>query len=133
MYAETIDKGIDDLIEQTRKNGGFTVSMTGRPVPETGYMVGGYVDSLIFGKDVLKPDHNSTAYRIISQYVGRNFRLLTSDGITFLGGWIDPETDLVYIDVSQHFKEKGMALAAARFHGEISIWDLEKGEEIRVP
>jgi len=131
--AATIDAGIDELIERTRKDGGFSVSMTGQTVPSTGYMVGGYANSLIFGRDVLEPNHNVTAYQLISQYVGKHFRLLTSDTITFLGGWIDEDTDLVYIDISQHFTEKGQALAAAHYHGELAIWDLENEREIRVP
>lgn len=132
MYAETIDKGIDELIEQTRKNGGFSVSMTGHPVPATGYMVGGYEASLIFGRDVLEAGHSVTAYQMILQYVGKHFTMLTRFDV-FLGGWIDTDTDLVYVDISQHFEDKSEAMAAARFHDEIAIWDLENESEIRVP
>jgi hypothetical protein len=92
-------------------------------------MVGGYVDSLIFDVDVLT--HGNLAYQMILRWLTGHLALATKFSV-FLGGWIDSDTDLVYVDLAQHFTEKSDALAVAAFQDEIAIWDLKEAKEIRV-
>jgi hypothetical protein len=125
---------IQAVIKGTRENGGHTASVSGHDVPVTGYMVGGYVNSLIFDASlIIDGKHDDTVLRMIVKWVADNFVLATRFD-TFLGGWIDTDENKVYIDLSRHFpySESVSAVATAEFHDEIAIWDLAKGEEIRV-
>jgi hypothetical protein len=134
MHALTIDTAITEIIKGTRENGGHTASVLGIDVPKTGYMVGGYVDSLIFDASlILDGEHDEVVWRMIIKWVSENFTLATKFSM-FLGGWIDTETGEAYIDLSQHFayEDSLNAMMTANFHDEIAIWDLGKGEEIRV-
>ncbi len=134
MFAAQIDNAIDTLIFETRDKGGSTVSARGDKVPDTGYMVGGIVDSLIFDAMLIRDaSHFRTAYNMIMKWVNANFKEATRMNI-FLGGWIDYETGKAYIDLSEHFPEdmRENAISTAKKLDEIAIWDLGKSEEIRV-
>lgn len=132
MYAATIDTALDQLIFNTRDTGGDTQSLRGDAVPTTGYMVGGVVDSLIFDAMLIRdPGHWREAYSGIVKWVNDNFKQATEEGV-FIGGWIDRETNVAYIDLSRHYDVLAYALDDARELKEIAIWDLGKGEEIRV-
>lgn len=129
MLATEIDNAVELLIKETRENGGSTVSLIGTPVPETGYMVGGYTDSLIFDSGLL--GHGNAAWQAITKWIDSQFAFATKFSV-FLGGWIDTDTDLVYIDLSQHFTDLSDAKAIAHFNNEIAIWDLGEAKEIRI-
>lgn len=127
----TTKSAIDRLIDVTRDKGGASVSITGKGLPEFGFMVGGIVDSLIMGQDLLEPSHYDLLYKRIHEYVKDNSAFLADDR-TFLGGWIDQAEGILYIDISEVFYVKEWAEVVANDRDEIAIWDLAKGEEIRV-
>jgi len=136
MYAKEVMSGIETLVTEVRKqlqegavNIGGTVSLIGKPVPETGYMVGGYTDSLILDSGLVF--HSSVMESMLLQFVSNEFAFATKYS-TFLGAWLDREDDLLYFDFSQHFENIDDARAAAVFNDEIAIWDLANAEEIRV-
>lgn len=132
MHAETIDAAIESVIKGTRENGGHTASAIGRDVPTTGYMVGGYVESLMFGGELITDEgHNPVAYSMMLRWVASHFKIATKESM-FLGGWIDTEENVMYVDLSQHFTDLSAALEVARHHEEIAIWDLATSEEIRL-
>jgi hypothetical protein len=124
-----IDIAISELIQGIKESGGSTVSLIGLPVPDSGFMVGGYTDSLIFDKDLLS--HGTVANLMVTQFVSGQSAFATRFDI-FLGGWIDTQTDLVYIDLSKHFDSLGDALIVAALNEEIAIWNLGKAEEVCV-
>lgn len=126
------EPAIKTLIEETREKGGSTVSATDYLVPDHGYMVGGIVDSLIFDANLLSDsDHEELVRNMIGQWVDKHFNI-AADPSTFLGGWIDKETGQMFVDLSEHFTNEHQALQVARTYGELAIWDIDKGEEIRV-
>lgn len=136
MFAQEIDTAIEMLLFSMRsqiatkeQSVGGTVSLIGKETPETGYMVGGYVDSLIFDVDLLS--HGNVAWQMITRWLGGHFAFATKFDV-FLGGWLDTDTNLVYIDLSQHFEDERDALAVAAFQDEIAIWDLGAKKEIQV-
>lgn len=129
MFLQETDTAIDTLVAQTLVSGGSTVSVTGQTVPTDGFMVGGYADSLIFDSGVL--NHGNVAYKMVMRYVNQHFKMLVQKDM-FLGGWIDTDENLVYIDIAQRFDSRRIAIHTAIEHDEIAIWDLEKAEEIRV-
>jgi hypothetical protein len=135
MFAAQIDNAIENLLWNTRETGGDTQSARGDKVPDTGYMVGGMTDSLIFDAMLIRdPGHFHQAYNMIMRWmVAENFAMATRANV-FLGGWIDQETGIAFIDLSEHFPSdmRANAIHQAISRDEIAIWDLEKGEEIRI-
>lgn len=140
MHAETIDAAITEIIKGTResyqesngKAGGHTASATGAPVPDSGFMVGGFAKSLIFDASLITDgEHDEVVWRMVFRWVADNYGVATMRSM-FLGGWIDVEEGAAYIDMSQHYSDKDAAIEVAQFHEEIAIWDLAAGEEIRV-
>lgn len=124
--------GIDVLMDRTYEFSGTTVSFNSVPVPDSGYMVGGFVDSLIFGPaDLLTGDHRAMTWEMISRWLDKHEEL-TRDLNVFVGGWIDSDSGLVYIDISRHYSDRAVAIHVAIDNNEIAIWDLGKGQEIRV-
>jgi hypothetical protein len=123
---------IDILMSETRDNGGTTISLNGEQIPTTGYMVGGFVDSLIFDAALLlEPEHYEMVWEQISQWILKHGIAAMRMG-TFIGGWIDKETGQAYVDLSVHMDSKRNALIAASIMDETAIWDLANNEEIRV-
>lgn len=132
MNGITIDAAIRSLIEGARKNSGHTASVTGHSVPEIGYMVGGYTDSLIFDASVVMDgQHDDIVYNMIVRWINENYTLATRFDM-YIGSWIDKETGSVYIDISQHFTDRAVAIHTAIFHDEIAIWDLAASAEIKI-
>jgi hypothetical protein len=134
MFAAQIDNAIENLLWNTRESGGDTQSVRGDKVPDSGFMVGGFVDSLIFDAMLIRdPGHFREVYGMIMKWVNANFKLATQANI-FVGGWIDTETNTAYIDLSEHFPEdmRENAMFAGKQNNEIAIWDLGEGKEIRL-
>lgn len=116
-----------DLKEITERDGGVTVSLaTGKMNPhDAGYYVGGLVPSVTLHKD-----SNAVAYALTADSF-RNRIPVNLDG-AYLGTWIDTDTDTVYFDASEHFTNRTEAMRVARLRGELAIWDIANGEEIRL-
>jgi hypothetical protein len=132
MITEYIDDAIERLIDETVEKGGSTVHVTGRPVPKSGFMVGGVVDPLIFQfLDVLNPTDRANLTRVLFEYVSQYNETL-SDRHYFLGAWIDQKEGRLYIDVSQHVIVKQYAEELAKERGELAIWDVANSAEIRL-
>ena len=127
-----IEKAIRDLIVGTALNGGSTQSLRGESVPDSGFMVGGFTDSLIFDSLlVTDANHWAVSFNGIANWVNNNLTLATDPGM-YVGGWIDKETNSMYVDLSKLFVDQEAAILMAKELGEIAIWDLENSKEIRV-
>jgi hypothetical protein len=88
---------------------GFAVSVN----PERTRVIEGTVDSVT-----------------LHQYGRDNRDLLSTPGKVF-GGWLDTESGKTYLDVVTLFDSKEEALDLAVEHGELAIFDLGSGQEIR--
>lgn len=99
---------------------GVTVDEDGVADPhKVGYYVGGLYPSLVFDS-VNDVDRGEVAW-----WVGTH-------GARYYGVWTDQETGKVYIDAVQWCVTRDNAIRAGRDRGEIAVWDIRKGEEIRV-
>lgn len=116
-----------NLKEITERNGGLTMELTtGKLDPHaTGYYVGGLVPSVTIHRNSNAAGYSLTAYGM------RNTAPLNI-GRAYLGTWIDTDTDTVYFDLSEHFTDRTEAMRVARIRGEIAIWDIANGAEIRL-
>lgn len=99
---------------------GVTVDDEGVPNPHRmGYYVGGLYPSLVFNS-VHEFDRGEVAW-----WVGTH-------GARYYGVWVDSEDGKVYVDAVQWAVTRQSAVQVGRDRGEIAVWDIRKGEEIRV-
>ena len=119
---------ITEILNATKRNGGGTFSLTGDPVPEDGYMVGG---------NPLKPErvipgweskHGPLIHAVVRVYA-RGAELA---GLLYLGTWVDPENGALVLDAPTHVETRETALIWAKARGEQAIYDLSTGETITV-
>src|SRR5881628_472523 len=85
----------------------------------TGYYVGGVRPSLVVS-DATLIDRGEVAW-----FVG-------GTDARYFGVWKDTETGMIYIDASDHVDNRQDALYLATERGEIAVWDIANGVEIRV-
>lgn len=116
-----IDEITNILIEES--DSGYSINLTGEQ-PTDGYMVGGEVESLII------KDDEPRRYTTIDAWLVNHIDLLHTRGY-FAGVWKDTDTDLIYIDISRNVDDLYTALAMAEARGELAIWDVANGKEIR--
>ena len=110
------------LTDGVRSNGGATVDVNGSAGPTSGFMVGvpGYGTTLPLASFTLDD---------VAEWVTNTRRRIAAADATYLGAWVDGET--VYLDVSQRFNDRGVALITASQREELAIWDIAAGAEIR--
>lgn len=105
---------------------GYSVNAQGE-VPTTGYMVGGFVPSLVLEPDALRPYTNTDAW------LHQHWSYFTvSPALYYAGIWTDSETGQVYVDISRNVDTLSEAVAVGLNHDEIAIWDVVKGRELRL-
>ena len=100
---------------------------------------GGFTHNLLDDKDdahgfaVALPGHEETfegsaSAENIAAYVKRHFKELTGKGAHF-GGWYNADDGKTYLDVSRVHGQFNEALADAREHKQIALFDLDTGVE----
>lgn len=68
----------------------------------------------------------------IETFLRRNRDIFKADKNAALGLWVDNETGKGYIDITNVLPRE-QAIAQGEYLGELALWDLEHGEEIRLP
>lgn len=112
------------LAEQLRKpDGGFTID------PRTGYGIEHGYAVAIFPEFSLEIDAEQVNIDTIRRYLTQHHADLETTGTAF-GGWHDPATDKVWLDVSMTTRGRAMAEEIAKIHNQIAIFDLDRGESI---
>lgn len=104
-----------DMI-QTGTDG--TLSASGDSLPTRGYWVGGMFPSLI----------DPVSVEELEDFLHMTTRVFD---VEYIGVWTDTETGRVYIDAVQHESDVREALTLASRRGELAIWDIMAGVEIR--
>jgi hypothetical protein len=107
---------------------GFTITLSGR-TPDEGFCVGGlFTKALILSMS----DDAVSARASIRDWLLEIGPTLREEGV-HLGGWLDSETGLYWLDLVRVFSpaEREAALKAAWDVGELAVWSLHDGEEIR--
>lgn len=113
-----------EIIRETATNMGGTFAFNGTEVPTTGYMVGGAAPELIIPWSDVEGGE-------IRKYAEQWAPLLELHGF-YLGTWINPETDLLHIDISQHFTDIFKATHAGQIRGELAVYDIAAGQAFQI-
>lgn len=111
-------------------DGGFTVAVGDGTHPTRGYAVSCYPDR----ERRLPLASLGNAESLLSEldaYVSSNADLLRQPGCYF-GGWYSPDDRCLYLDVSRVLPDRADALALARQHHQLAVYDLASGETIAV-
>ena len=114
---------IDDIIEHTAMNGGASINMATGKVPDAGFMVSRAGSEIITEMPLIR-EHLE---RFVQAYQDE---LDNSD--TYLGTWIDPDTGLVYLDISDNLDNLDTAVALGVEREQLAIYAVEQGETIRL-
>ena len=112
---------MDTVIESTIKSGGASINMTAGTTPAGGYMVSRAGSEIITEMPRLRGDLE----RFVQAY---QEELDNSD--TYLGTWIDPDTGLVYLDISDNLDNLDTAVALGAERAQLAIYAVEQGETI---
>lgn len=118
---------LQKVLDTIRNNpNGFSVTLNGEQ-PKRGYMVAlpGHSEILHAG-DLHGPNGPS----IINGYVTAHAGALAAPG-AHIGGWHDPDTNQVYLDVSHNISGRAIAIQAGRDRNQKAIYDVKRGKDIR--
>ena len=108
------------LLNGAQTDGGATINHLSQ-VPRTGFCVGlGGAVALDKSKGYF-----DQALAIVDQ-------ALADEPRTTFGAWVDMDTQALYIEPVQVFDSEKIAMNVARARGELAIFDLWKGVEIRL-
>ncbi len=111
------------IAERVAKGGGFTVHTPSGAIPSTGYMVSQMGNEEVF-------DLSSFTINKVEEYMKRHKAAL-DDPETFFGGWLDTETNKVYLDISRKFLDRIEARRFAEMNNQLAFFNLETFETIR--
>lgn len=118
----------DPALAKRALAGGFTAKGFGMFTPQSGYMVSPYQE-----REAKIPAAGLTAQALadrIDKYRRDNAALLHQPG-HFVGGWLNPDDNNVYLDVSIRAKAQDEAKRLAKRHKQIAVYDLSAGQEVR--
>jgi hypothetical protein len=118
---------LDDVLKSTLNEGGSTYNLVSKKnlVGTKAYAVAVHPDrELIL-------DHEPTVEEIRA-YVNKNRDLLRLPHKS-LGTWRNPDNGQFYLDIVETHTDLDKALEIGRKHNQISIYDLERGQEIKIP
>ena len=110
---------IDEIVEHTTNNGGASINMATGTTPATGYMVSRAGSEVVFSDGLT---------RAAVEEFTQAYQEELDNPDTYLGTWLDPETGLVYLDISDNLDNLDTAVAL----GAERIYAVEQGETIRV-
>ena len=108
---------IDEIIEHTAINGGASINLASGSTPTGGYMVSRAGSEIITEMPKLRGDLE----RFVQAY---QEELDNSD--TYLGTWIDPDTGLVYLDISDNLDNLDTAVALGVERAQLAIYAVEQ-------
>jgi hypothetical protein len=114
----------DDLASRVKTpDGGFTVDpRTGKDIKE-GYAVAIYPDR---SREIPATAVNR---KVIQDYAKSNQDLLSQQG-NMMGGWHDPDSGNVWLDVSRVTSDRMEAIDLAKQHNQIAMFDLGTGNSV---
>ena len=116
-------------------NGGSSTNLITGKSPKSGYMVcinpeRGLAIDVPEGS---KSEKIKAVREQVKGFIEKNRDLLFDEGANkYMGTWVDTENNKLWLDVSTHFTNKQKAIKAANDGGEIAIFDVKNGTEIRL-
>ena len=118
---------LQKVLDTIRNNPeGFSVTLEGDQ-PKSGYMVALPGHSEILNAGDL---HSERGPSIINGYVAAHAGALMQPG-AHIGGWHDPDSGKVYLDVSHNIPGRFQAIQAGITRNQKAIYDVKRGKDIK--
>jgi hypothetical protein len=122
--AELSDSKASELMDRLAEpDGGFTINPRDGSDVTSGYAVAAYKQR---SKEIPIEEVSEVT---LQSYVEANADLLSVSGNMF-GGWHDPDTGHVWLDVSRVTSDKDEAISIAQLTNQIAIFDLDSGQSV---
>jgi hypothetical protein len=114
------------LFWSSRKRTGFTYSPIMHGSPKTGYVVS-------IWKQYEKPlKLSQITAQTFRKFLDAHVSIFEQNPGAHLGGWYDKQTRRYVLDISKVEKNRQKAMQLGKKHKQDAIWDLLKGQEIRL-
>jgi hypothetical protein len=106
--------------------GGFTYQPLTTNQPTTGWAVS------IYPEHEVKLKASEVTRERVHAYVQDRMHVFRSDPQAHLGGWHDPDTGTVYLDISRVVGSRAEAMRLGREHRQKAVYSLDEGESHEV-
>lgn len=118
------------IAEKARKSidltNGFSIHPVTEDSPTVGYMVG-----VVKAAEVVIDSKEQVTGELISKFMDDNKSQFEARPALHVGGWIDGDSDKIYLDLSEQFDSIDDAIDSAESTDQLAIWDLNEKREIR--
>jgi sulfite reductase beta subunit-like hemoprotein len=125
---ELEDKIINDALQGLLHDKGFTLNLSDGTKPKTGYAV---AINKSYEKRIDKEDNIPLSLILKVYLTTMKAKLGTLDNKS-LGGWVDTESGIVYLALSEVTESLEDALNKAKDRQQLAIWDFNNKSEIRL-
>lgn len=106
----------NELKDLIKKDGGFSLNLK-KETPKNGYMVS-VADIFQMKLSEITDNEIERLEKELNNLENKGYK----NG--YIGGWLDPETNIVYLDISYNFRSLGLALSEATNSNQIAIYDI---------
>jgi len=118
------------IAEKARKSidltNGFSIHPVTEDSPTVGYMVG-----VVKAAEVVIDSKEEVTGELIAKFMDDNKSQFEARPALHVGGWIDGDSDKIYLDLSEQFDSIDDAIDSAESTDQLAIWDLNEKREIR--
>ena len=118
---------VREVLKSIEKTGGFSVHPVSAKSPKTGFMCA----TVPHAEKIFQSSEEITETAVQS-YLDQHGDFLSENPKLHLGGWIDPDTEKVYLDLSEQFEDEASAVAAGIKHNQLAVWDVANKREVRI-
>jgi hypothetical protein len=118
---------VREVLKSIEKTGGFSVHPVSAKSPKTGFMCA----TVPHAEKIFQSSEEITEPAIQS-YLDQHKDFLSENPKLHLGGWIDPDTEKVYLDLSEQFEDEASAVAAGIKYNQLAVWDVANKREVRI-
>jgi hypothetical protein len=118
---------VREVLASIEKTGGFSVHPVSAKSPTTGFMC-----ATVPNAEKVFSSSEEITQPAIQSYLDEHAAFLSENPKLHLGGWIDPDTEKVYLDLSEQFEDEASAVAAGIKYNQLAVWDVEGKREVRI-
>ncbi|WP_156038905.1 hypothetical protein [Actinoalloteichus caeruleus] len=130
VCAEENRQGRGRALAAAAADTGFSIGLDGA-VPTEGYMVS-FGDAPVVELPGWVLGRTGELRRRVEDYLLENRSFFAERTDAYLGGWVNPETGRLVIEVSERHLDRDAAMAAGAERDQIAIYDLAEGADILV-
>jgi len=114
-----------ELAALLKEKGGFSYQPIAEASPTSGYMLSILPNYSAVLDGPVMPEQ-------IDKYIGTHEQLFRDNPEAHVGGWLDPDTGKIWLDVSIRETDLAKATELGKAHNQIAIWDIGNEKQINI-